>query len=243
MTRLARVNFLMESKMRLRLNQFLILTSLTLFSLTVLAEDREPWLKPVAADWSVQGLLNVGDNVNGYRMVGIPDGLGAINNGDGTITVFMNHEIAAEKGVVRLHGEKGAFVSRWKLDLATLKVTAGEDLTHFVKLWNPNEPVASSRSPHAFNRLCSADLAAPSAFFDALSGKGFNGRLLLNGEEDKSGGRVFAHVLTGPEEGVAYELPHFGKAAWENAFANPHAGLKTVVMALDDSAGGQGYVC
>ena len=242
MTRLARVNFLMESKMRLRLNQFLILTSLTLFSLTVLAEDREPWLKPVAADWSVQGLLNVGDNVNGYRMVGIPDGLGAINNGDGTITVFMNHEIAAEKGVVRLHGEKGAFVSRWKLDLATLKVTAGEDLTHFVNLWNPNEPVASSRSPHAFNRLCSADLAAPSAFFDALSGKGFNGRLLLNGEEDKSGGRVFAHVLTGPEEGVAYELPHFGKAAWENAVANPHAGLKTVVMALDDSAGGQVYV-
>lgn len=175
-------------------------------------------------------------------MAGIPDGLGAIDRGDGSISIVMNHEIAAEKGAVRRHGEKGAFVSRWKLDLATRKITAGEDLVHFVNLWNPNEPVASSMSPHTFNRLCSADVAAHSAFFDVASGKGFDGRLLMNGEEDKTGGRVFAHVLTGPEEGVAYELPHFGKAAWENAVANPHSGTKTVVIALDDSHGGQVYV-
>jgi hypothetical protein len=31
-------------------------------------------------------ILTVGDSVGGYRMVGIPDGLGAYDNGDGTFT-------------------------------------------------------------------------------------------------------------------------------------------------------------
>ena len=213
-----------------------------LFAASSHAADRQAWLKPLVPEWSVQALLETGESVDGYRMAGIPDGLGAMDNGDGTLSLFMNHEIAADKGAMRRHGQKGAFVSHWKLDIASLRVTAGEDLTHFVNLWNPHETVASVMPPYAFNRLCSADLPATSAFFDAASGTGFNGRLLMNGEEDKSGGRVFAHVLTGPEQGVAYELPHFGKAAWENAVASPHSGRKTVVVALDDSAGGQVYV-
>lgn len=228
--------------MHYRYFQLFICTGLIIFLPTTAAAERASLLKSIAAGWSVQALLNVGDNIHGYRMAGIPDGLGAIDNGDGTISLLMNHEIAAEKGRVRRHGEKGAFVSRWTLDIASLKVIAGEDLTHSVNLWNPHRPVASSLPPHAFNRLCSADIAAPSAFFDASSGKDFHGRLLLNGEEDKAGGRIFANVLTGPETGVAYELPQFGKAAWENAIANPFTAKKTVVMALDDSAGGQLYV-
>lgn len=242
MARLVRVIFLMGLEMPLRTRLLLIFSSLMLFSLEATAESRVPWLTSVAPGWSVQAIMNTGENIQGYRMAGIPDGLGILDNGDGTLSITMNHEIAADKGSARLHGGKGAFISRWKLDTARLTVTAGEDLTHFVNLWNPNAPEIKNSGTYAFNRLCSADLAAPSAFFDASNDKGFNGRLLMNGEEDKSGGRVFAHVLTGPEEGVAYELPHFGKAAWENAVANPHSGHKTVVIALDDSAGGQVYV-
>src|SRR5258705_4501233 len=66
-----------------------------------------------------QAILTVGDSVNlkpdgvtPYRMVGIPDGLGAFDNGDGTFTVLMNHEIASG-GAVRAHRANGAFVSRW----------------------------------------------------------------------------------------------------------------------------------
>jgi hypothetical protein len=47
-----------------------------------------------------KAIFTVGDSVNlkpdgviPYRMVGIPDGLGAFDNGDGTFTVLMNHEI------------------------------------------------------------------------------------------------------------------------------------------------------
>src|SRR5258705_3632683 len=66
-----------------------------------------------------KSILTVGDSVNlkpdgvtPYRMVGIPDGLGAFDNGDGTFTVLMNHEIASG-GAVRAHRANGAFVSRW----------------------------------------------------------------------------------------------------------------------------------
>src|SRR5262245_30139719 len=58
-------------------------------------------------------VLSVGDSIGGYRMVGIPDGMGAFDNGDGTFTLVMNHELGNTAGVVRAHGSKGAFVSKW----------------------------------------------------------------------------------------------------------------------------------
>src|SRR5262249_19313533 len=67
-------------------------------------------------------LLSVGDSVGGYRMVGIPDGLGAFDNHDGTFTVVMNHELVNSVGVTRAHGSKGAFVSKWTIDKKTLHV-------------------------------------------------------------------------------------------------------------------------
>ena len=63
---------------------------------------------PVVETTSV---LGVGDSIGGYRMVGIPDGLGAFDNGDGTFTLLMNHELGNTVGVNRAHGAKGALVS------------------------------------------------------------------------------------------------------------------------------------
>ena len=80
-------------------------------------------------------VFTVGDSVNfkpdgvtPYRMVGIADGLGALDNGDGTFTLVMNHEIGGSisggvitpLGVAREHGNAGAFVSRWTIDKDTL---------------------------------------------------------------------------------------------------------------------------
>ncbi len=204
----------------------------------------EVWLKPTAEGWSVKPILNVGNQVGkrGYRMVGVPDGLGAMKNTDGRLSIFMNHELGSDMGIPRRHLGKGAFVSHWKLDIDTLKVTDGEDLVKQVKLWAPEQQKYLNAVAYSFNRLCSADLPAASALFDQASGKGFDGRLFLNGEEDRNGGRAFAHVVTGDEMGVSYELPHLGKFAWENAVANPATGVKTVVMGMDDSPGGQVYV-
>jgi hypothetical protein len=175
-------------------------------------------------------------------MVGIPDGLGALDNGDGTLSIYMNHEIGKDQGKNRKHFGRGAFVSHWMLDVATLKITAGDDLIKQVKLWLPDDRIHVNAPAYSFNRLCSADLPTLSALFDTASGKGFNGRLFMNGEEDREGGRAFAHVVTGEQKGVSYELPYMGKFAWENAVANPSTGIKTVVMGMDDSPGGQVYM-
>ena len=214
------------------------------FAASAEAQPSQAWLKPTSETWKVTPLLNVGDAVGAknYRMVGIPDGLGALDNGDGTLAIYMNHEIGKEQGKNRKHFGRGAFVSHWTLDIASLKITDGEDLIKQVKLWLPDHKKHVNSPAYSFNRLCSADLPPLSALYDATSGKGFNGRLFMNGEEDREGGRGFAHVVTGEQKGISYELPYLGKFAWENAVANPSTGVKTVVMGMDDSPGGQVYM-
>ncbi len=61
---------------------------------------------------------------NGYEMVGIPDGIGLTIEG-GTVVAFMNHELRSERGIVRRHGQTGAFVSRLVIDPTTLAGLTG----------------------------------------------------------------------------------------------------------------------
>jgi len=73
----------------------------------------EPYLLPSVAGVATISILTVGDSVAGHRMVGIPDGLGAMRRHGNEFTLLMNHEItAARPGIVRAHGSDGAFVSR-----------------------------------------------------------------------------------------------------------------------------------
>ena len=127
--------------------------------------NSQAWLKPSTDAWQVKPLLNVGDSVGAkaYRMVGIPDGLGALDNGDGTLAIYMNHEIGKDQGKNRKHFGRGAFVSHWVLDIASLKITEGEDLIKQAKLWLPDDKKHVNAPAYSFNRLCSADLPALSA--------------------------------------------------------------------------------
>jgi len=131
-------------------------------------------------------------------MVGIPDGLGAFDNGDGTLTVLMNHELGSTAGSVRAHGAAGAFVSRWVIDAGTLAVEAGEDLVEEVVTWNPATGTWNAAATGvALGRLCSADLPARTAFYNPKSQHGYDGRIFMDGEE-VTGGRAFATSWTAP---------------------------------------------
>lgn len=200
-----------------------------------------PYILPVYPGVETMSLLSAGDNVGGYRMVGIPDGLGAYDNGDGTYTVLMNHEITSDKGVVRAHGAIGAFVSRWTIDAATGAVLAGKDLIQTVNTWDAGTG-SYVTGPAAFGRFCSADLAAPSAFYNEATGLGTKERLYLNGEEIGNDGRAFAHVATGPNAGTSWQLPRAGRFSWENHVANPFPQDRTVTIGLDDTTPGMVYV-
>jgi hypothetical protein len=200
------------------------------------SSSQSPFLIPTAPGVSTESLITVGDSAaNGYRLVGIPDGLGAFDNGDGTITLVVNHELGATKGVIRAHGSKGAFVSKWIIRKSDHKVLSGSDLIQRIMFRNPDGTYASGTT--AIDRLCSADLPPVSAFYNAKTGKGYNGRLFMNGEEAATG-RAFAHEMNG----TSWDLPDLGRFAWENSLANPSTGDKTVVIGTDDSTPGQVYV-
>lgn len=217
--------------------------AILLFSGAIPAAAGDAYVQSAVSGWEVRPVITVGESAaNGYRMVGVPDGLGAFDNGDGSITVLMNHELNADMGAVRAHGSKGAFVSYWVVRLNDLKVLSGEDLTKKVQLWNMDTQSHYTAHTTTFGRFCSADLADGSAFMDA-KGNGFDGRILLNGEEEKDfGGRVLAHIASGEYNGISYELPHLGRVAWENLLALPNAGKRTVVIGMDDFPGGHVYV-
>ena len=215
--------------------------------------SQTPYITPTAPGWEVTSLITVGDTAkeSPYAMVGIPDGMGAIagkfaENGayvadKAFMTVLLNHEIRPGLGVPRAHGQNGAFVSQWTVHLNSLQVKWGEDLVRRVYTWQDGA-YADTTGLTAFNRFCSGDLPAPGGFFNAATGRGFNGRIYLNGEESGAEGRAFAHVVTGSDKGSSYELPYLGKFSWENAVAHPDAGDKTIVVGLDDSTPGQLYV-
>src|SRR5262249_4884003 len=155
-------------------------------------------------------ILTVGDAVGGYRMVGIPDGLGAFPSGPGHFTLMMNHELTAAPpsgpGIVRGHGSNGAFVSRWTIDARTLRVVAGQDHTTPPNQVYPWDGASKSyrRGTTQWQRHCSGDLAASSAFF--AHGRGALDRIYLNGEE-VSEGRAWARIASGPYTGEAWQLP------------------------------------
>jgi hypothetical protein len=212
------------------------------------SSSQSPYVEPTAPGVEVTSIITVGDTVQNYAMVGIPDGLGAYDNGDDTFTVLMNHELGFTSGDVRAHGAKGAFVSEWKIRKSDFGVVSGQDLATKHVVWDvPTQAFVDTTAtgdaaPNRIGRLCSADLPAVSAFYDAASGLGTQNRIFMNGEEVGAEGRAYGFIATGPDKGTAYELPALGKFSWENSLANPYSGQKTVVIGLDDSTPGEVYV-
>ena len=206
-----------------------------------------PYLLGVDPDVSTVAIATTGDPLDvksdgttPYRMVGIPDGLGAFDNGNGTFTVLMNHELPAGTGVVRDHGFNGAFVTKLVIDTATLKVLDASDQIQHAFEYN-TATHGFTPLDDAFSRFCSADLADPAAFYNPDTGLGYNGRMFMNGEESGVEGRAMAHFVTGSEAGNSYEVAWLGNMAYENVLANAHTGNKTVVAVTDDGQNGQVY--
>jgi len=213
---------------------------------------------------------NLDTGVANYRLVGIPDGMGAYRDEqdirDNTFSLLVNHELGDAAGIVRAHGNRGAFVSQWRIRRGDLSVVGGRDLVTSSNLFNMNTNsynTFNTASPmpdyvqsagnaqgwgavnsDGFGRFCSADLAPVSAFqWTDASGSTFGtaDRIYLNGEERGPSGRAFAHIVSGAEARTAYELPALADFSWENTVASPHAQSKTIVAGLDDSTGGELY--
>ena len=194
------------------------------------------YVLPSAPGVAVTAIFTVGDSVNfkpdgvtPYRMVGIPDGLGAYDNDDGTFTVLMNHElpvavsgggVATPSGVMRAHGNAGALVSYWTINKSDLSVVRVEDFlqNNISTFLSDNDPGTST--PHTgfltgdttpMARLCSADLAEPGAYAwtDPATGTfyGTAARIFQSGEEQ---GGIATSIAAGGDLGPEGTV-HYGR--------------------------------
>jgi len=199
----------------------------------------KPYLAPVGDKYHIKPLLSVGDRVPetsnsslSYQMVGFPDGLGAHQNEDGTITLYMNHEflntVLSEPRVGQPQ-HRGALVSKFTLD-ENGEVLSGErayDLVyHENTLVGPAAQVDNSTP--AFARFCSGSLAGREA--------GFDRPIYLTNEEENSSntfdGKGGLTVAIFDKE--AHALPKLGHFSKENNLVLPHNGHQTVIMSLED---------
>ena len=125
------------------------------------SSSQSAYVVPIQPALITEALLTTGDSVNNkpdgvtpYRMAGIPDGLGAFDNGNGTFTVLMNHELGRTSGVVRAHGAQG----RLRLQVDDRKDTLERDQRRGL---DPDASCSGTAPPTrpgttAFTRLCSA---------------------------------------------------------------------------------------
>ena len=216
------------------------------------SSSQAAYLVPNQPNVRFAAIITSGDTAPGGAasgFVGVPDGIGAYDNGNGTATVLVNHEIGNTLGVQRAHGSIGSFVSKVIVNTSTLAVTSLTDLATQLSVWNSatNSYVLTTTGgtglagTGALTRLCSGDLPDVTAYFNAATGRGTTERIYMAGEESGVEGRPFAWITTGTEAGRTYELPRFGNFSIENLVARNVASDKTIVMGMDDGTGGQVY--
>jgi hypothetical protein len=207
------------------------------------ATSVKPYVEPVGGEYEVKALFSVDDKVpllggptgQQYRMVGIPDGLGAHPNGDGTSTLFMNHELGftgLSEPVVGGPKNRGAIVSQWTLD-ADGDPIAGRrayDRIYAENTFIGPAPVVGNEAlmERQFARFCSGYLAGGE--------HGFDRRIYLTNEEasapDTFDGMGGLSVAIFDDE--LHTLPKLGRFSKENTVVQPGRGTQTVIFPMED---------
>jgi Alkaline phosphatase PhoX len=207
------------------------------------ATSVKPYVEPVGGDYQVRALFSVDDKVpllggapgQQYRMVGIPDGLGAHPNRDGTSTLFMNHELgftALSEPVVGGPKNRGAIVSQWTLDQDGDPVAgkrAYDQIYDENTLVGPAPVVGNeAQMPRQLARFCSGFLAGPA--------NGFDRPIYLTNEESTSpdtfdGRGGLSVAIFGSQ---LHTLPKLGHYSKENTVVQPTRGTRTVIFPTED---------
>ncbi len=199
-----------------------------------------PYAVGIDKGYETKVIMSVGDRTpvtsdptKQFQMVGIPDGLGAHPNGDGTSTVFMNHELrnaALSEPVVGAPLNRGALVSKLVIDRSG-KVLSGERAYDTVYQENTlvgPAPTVTNMT-RAFSRFCSGSLAGIA--------EGFDRNIYFANEEDGTPANTFdgkggqAVAIFDKE---AHALPKLGRFAWENTLVQPRGDRRTVLMGMED---------
>ncbi|MEB3200702.1 MAG: alkaline phosphatase PhoX [Synechococcaceae cyanobacterium] len=203
----------------------------------------------------ISSLITMGEVTNGltpgspvYAPPGIPDGQGAYDNGDGTYTLLVNHELGAANGYgYVLPNVSGGFtgarvssliiskdVDRNAANGLQSRVLAAGLAYDAIYLDGSTTPIdeVSDLGAAGFKRFCAANLVEANSFG---VGRGFADRTYLVGEEEFAGdgGSFFALDVNNR---AIHEVVGFGKGTWESATSIDTGSSNTVAVLLFDDA-------
>ena len=219
-----------------------------------MADEALTYMESTNQAATISQVLAAGDKY-GLTWEGVPDGMGAVRNGDGTVTIFVNHELSASDSFIsaieRHYGGFGSTITAIKFNPETGEVIKISDAIKSA-VWydyetgkygkNPEAPldapnVDSYNTPNhskALNRFCSATLVdAGGLFFKNKSGKyGTKDAVFLTGEEGSDESRAFALNVKTKQ---LVQLPALGLGASENVgIADVKATKKSTVAVLGE---------
>jgi hypothetical protein len=201
----------------------------------------------------VKAIATVGDTVTGTIVRGIPDGMGAYDNGRGGITLLSVHEVSTSNDFVKKSASTtapwGTSITKFTVSKSTKAVSRVENFMKTVNFYNyttgkyqetPAGAAPAGATPGYFDwgisRFCSATYAAAGTF--SHNGVGYAGGLFFSGEETGDESRGFAF----DEAGTGYQLPRMGMLSFENIMPSLKPGANTVAIASEDNREGQLYV-
>ena len=224
------------------------------------AADAPVYLISASDGATLSVIATTGDTISGEVLRGVPDGMGATKNADGTLTLLSNHEISTGADVLSKKdtGTWGSSISKMTFDPATKKITKLENWNKNMSYynyttekwgstWEQSLPVGfptvdsygAAAGTNGLLRFCSGDLVAAGGFSytekDAKTKKnvtyGYKEAVYLTGEESGDVSSAFAFDASGN----GMQLPKMGLAGWENFLTKPGTGKATIVMGNEDN--------
>lgn len=195
----------------------------------------------------IQVLATVGDSITGTTVRGIPDGMGAFDNGRGGITLLSSHEVSTTAPLA-LKGKSstsvwGTSISKLTISKTTKRVTSVSSFIQSMNFYNYTTGLYQATPAGAapagvtagtfdwgISRFCSATYSPAGTFL--YNGIGYEGDLFTAGEEVGDESRAFAF----DSDGVGYQLPRLGMTAFENIIPSIKPGLNTVVIGTEDGS-------
>jgi Bacterial protein of unknown function (DUF839) len=196
---------------------------------------------------SLTPIATTGDTISGTIIRGIPDGMGAFDNGRGGITLLSNHEVAiTDKVALRSKSDTsqwGVSITEMNYSPSARAITSATPLIHDIQYWNyktgkyqetpiGGEPanIAAGSFGWGISRFCSATFSPAGTFI--YNGIGYEGSLFTTGEEVGDSSRGFAFDM----EGHGYQLPRVGMLSMENIVPTLKPGINTVAMINEDGS-------
>ncbi|MEN9693163.1 MAG: hypothetical protein RLZZ330_807, partial [Actinomycetota bacterium] len=219
-----------------------------------MADDALTYMESTNNAATIEQVLAAGDQA-GLTWEGVPDGMGAVRNSDGTVTIYVNHELSASDSFIsiveRQYGGFGSNVTAIRFNPTTgeivkisnaIKNAVWYDYTTGKYGKNPEAPVdapnvdAYNTPNHskALNRFCSATLIdAGGLFYKTKKAQyGTKDTVFLTGEEGSDESRAFGLNIKTKQ---LVQLPALGLGAAENVgIADVKATKKSTVAVLGE---------